>query len=78
MSNSIIKDNLKLPVSLNRRHSGSHRRHVLEEFMEGYPDVDPKMVLPPILFRDVESLSNEEMVLLDNFLYVYKWFRNIE
>lgn len=55
--------------SVNRKNTDAQRKSVITH-LKASKMGNPK-ILPPIFFKDIDELSEEEIVLLDNLTFMF-------
>ena len=59
--------------SIDRKHTDAHRKSVITHMKaKHHNDMSViKVLLPPIFFRPIDDLSDDEVRLLDNFTHIF-------
>ena len=56
--------------SIDRKHTNAHKESVINHMKLKF-DGSLEYILPPLFFKDVDEMSDDEVRLLDNFTYLF-------
>ena len=65
-----MRDNL-MKWSISRKNTEAHRDNVITHMKLKYGDDGGDKLLPPLFFKDMNDLTDDEVRLLDNFTYLF-------
>lgn len=66
----MIDEKNVLMWTVDKKNTDAHRKNVIIHMKLSYGE-DLEGYLPPIFFKDMDELSNEEIRLLDNLIYMF-------
>lgn len=56
---------------IDRKNSDAKRKYVIRQMNHRYLGGSCKGVLPPIFFKEINELSDDEVRLLDNLIFMF-------